>query len=94
MYIKLRQEDYDAIAELIAEEEDVCEGYVEYCDIIEVSFSKNVSVEQEDDYRTGTGAWSVNDVKFNLKEVKCGDNEIRYNHDKLEKTIEKMLWMR
>lgn len=92
MYIKLGQEDYDAIAEIIAEKEDTCNGKVEYCDLVEVSFSKNVRAERDDDYYNGTGAWQVQSVDFSLGEVKCGDIEVRYNHDKLEKTIEEMLW--
>lgn len=92
MYIKLGQEDYDAIAEIIAEKEDAYNGEVEYCDLVEISFSKNVRAERDDDYSTGTGAWEVQSVDFTLGEVKCGDIEIRYNHDKLEKTIEEMLW--
>lgn len=92
MYIKLGQEDYNAIAEIIAEMDDECEGVVEYCDIVEISFSKNVRAERDDDYYNGTGAWHVKDVDFELGEVKCGDIEIRYNHERLEKTIEEMLW--
>lgn len=92
MYIKLGQEDYDAIAEIIAEMDDECEGVVEYCDLVEISFSKNVRAERDDDYRTGTGACEVTGVEFSLHEVKCGDVEIRYNHERLEKTIEEMLW--
>lgn len=92
MYIKLGQEDYDAIAELIADKEDVCEGEVEYCDIVEISFSKNVRAEQDNDYYNGTGAWEVKSVDFTLGEVNCGNVEIRYNHERLEKTIEEMLW--
>lgn len=92
MYIKLGQEDYDAIAEIIAEKEDTCNGKVEYCDLVEVSFSKDVRAERDDDYYNGTGAWEVQSVDFSLGEVKCGDVEIRYNHDKLEKRIEEMLW--
>lgn len=92
MYIELGQEDYDAIAEIIAEKEDTCNGKVEYCDLIEISFSKDVRAERDDDYYNGTGAWEVQSVDFSLGEVKCGDVEVRYNHDKLEKTIEEMLW--
>ena len=92
MYIKLGQEDYNAIAEIIAEMDDECEGVVEYCDIVEISFSKNVRAERDDDYYNGTGAWEVKGVDFTLGEVSCGDVEIRYNHERLEKTIEEMLW--
>lgn len=92
MYIKLGQEDYDAIAEIIAEKEDTCNGEVEYCDLVEISFSKDVRAERDDDYYNGTGALEVQSVDFSLGEVKCGDVEVRYNHDKLEKTIEEMLW--
>lgn len=92
MYIKLGQEDYIAIAEIIAEMDDECEGVVEYCDIVEISFSKNVRAERDDDYYNGTGVWEVKDVDFTLGEVSCGDVEIRYNHEGLEKTIEEMLW--
>ena len=92
MYIKLGQEDYEAIAEIIADMDDECNGEVNYCDLVEISFSKNVKVERDDDYYNGTGAWEVQSVEFSLGDVKCGDIEIRYNHEKLEKTIEKMLW--
>lgn len=92
MYIKLGQEDYDAIAEIIADMDDECNGEVSYCDLVEISFSKNVRAERDNDYYNGTGAWEVKSVDFTLEEVKCGDVEIRYNHDKLEKTIEEMLW--
>ena len=91
MYIKLGQEDYDAIAELDADIEDG-DGVVEYCDLIEISFSKEVTAERDDNYLTGTGAWDVKSVEFSLGDVKCGDIEIRYSHEKLEKTIEEMLW--
>lgn len=63
-----------------------------YCDLVEISFSKNVKAERDDDYYNGTGAWEVQSVEFSLGDVKCDDIEIRYNHEKLEKTIEKMLW--
>lgn len=92
MYIKLGQEDYDAIAELIADKEDVYEGEVEYYDLVKISFSKNVRAARDDDYYNGTGAWEVKSVYFELVDVVCGDIEIRYNHEKLEKTIEEMLW--
>lgn len=92
MYIKLGQEDYDAIAEIIADMDDECNGEVNYCDLVEISFSKNVKAERDDDYYNGTGAWEVQSVEFSLGDVKCDDIEIRYNHEKLEKTIEKMLW--
>lgn len=92
MYIKLGQEDYDAIAEIIADMDDECNGVVEYCDLIEISFSKEVTAERDDDYYNGTGAWEVKSVEFSLGEVSCGDIEIRYNREKLEKTIEDMLW--
>lgn len=91
MYIKLGQEDYDAIAELVADMEDG-DGTVEYCDLIEINFLKEIAAEKDDDYLTGTGAWEVQSVDFRLGEVSCGDIEIRYNHEKLEKTIEEMLW--
>ena len=92
MYIKLGQEDYDAIAEIIADMEDG-DGIVEYYDLIEISFSKNVRAKRDDDYYNGTGAWEVQSVEFSLGEVKCDDIEIRYSHERLEKTIEEMLWM-
>ena len=92
MYIKLGQEDYDAIADMIADVDDG-NGVVEYCDLIEISFSKNVKAERDDDYYNGTGAWEVKSVEFSLGDVKCGDIEIRYSHERLEKTIEEMLWM-
>lgn len=92
MYIKLGQEDYEAIAEIIADMDDECNGEVNYCDLVEISFSKNVKAERDDDYYNGTGAWEVQSVEFSLGDVKCDDIEIRYNHEKLEKTIEKMLW--
>ena len=92
MYIKLGQEDYDAIAELIAEKEDEFDGSIDYQDFVEISFSKNVRAERDDDYCNGTGAWEVKSVDFSLGEVNCGDIEIRYNHERLEKTIEEMLW--
>lgn len=91
MYIKLGQEDYDAIAEIIADMEDG-DGIVEYYDLIEISFSKNVRAKRDDDYYNGTGAIKVTGVEFSLHEVKCGDVVIRYNHERLEKTIEEMLW--
>lgn len=93
MYIKLGQEDYDAIAEIIADMDDECNGVVEYCDLVEISFSKNVKAERDDDYYNGTGAWEVQSVDFSLGEVKCGDVEVRYNRNKLVKTIEETLWM-
>ena len=92
MYIKLGQEDYDAIAEIIADMDDECNGVVEYCDLVEIDFSKIVKAERDDDYYNGTGACEVQSVEFSLGDVKCGDIEIRYSHEKLEKTIEKMLW--
>lgn len=92
MYIKLGQEDYDAIAELIADMDDECNGGLEYCDLIEINFSKNVRAKREDDYYNGTGGWIVKGVDFSLGDIKCGDIEIRYNHERLEKTIEEMLW--
>ena len=92
MYIKLGQEDYDAIAEIIADMDDECNGVVEYCDLVEINFSKNVEAERDDDYYNGTGAWEVKSVEFSLGDVKCGDIEIRYSREKLEKTIENMLW--
>ena len=91
MYIKLGQEDYDAIAELIAEE-DVSDGEVYYQDIVEISFSKYVRAELDYDDYTGTGTWEVKSVDFSLENVTCGNIEIRYSHEKLEKTIEEMLW--
>jgi hypothetical protein len=91
MYIKLGQEDYDAIAELVTDMEDG-DGMVEYCDLIDISFSKTVRAERDDDYFNGTGAWGVKSVEFSLGDVKCGDIEIRYSHERLEKTIEEMLW--
>lgn len=91
MYIKLGQEDYDAIAELVADMEDG-DCMVEYCDLVEISFSKNVRAKRDDDYYNGTGAWEVKSVEFSLGDVKCGDIEIRYSHERLEKTIEEMLW--
>lgn len=92
MYIKLGQEDYDAIAELIADKEDDFAGIIEYCDLIEIRFSKYVRAERDDDYYNGTGAWEIKSVDFSLVDVVCGDVEIRYNHEKLQKTIEEMLW--
>ena len=92
MYIKLGQEDYDAIAEIIADMDDECNGEVNYCDLVEISFSKNVKADRDDDYYNGIGAWEVLSVEFSLGDVKCDGIEIRYNHEKLEKTIEKMLW--
>lgn len=91
MYIKLGQEDYDAIAELVADMDDGA-GAVEYCDLVEISFSKNVRAKRDDDYYNSTGAWEVKSVEFSLGDVKCGDIEIRYSHERLEKTIEEMLW--
>ena len=35
----------------------------------------------------------VQSVDFSLGEVKCGDVEVRYNRNKLVKTIEETLWM-
>lgn len=93
MYIQLNQTDYDAIAELIAEQDDCIDGYVEYSEIaVEVPFSKSVVAKRDTDYYNGTGAWEVKSVDFSLGEVKCGDIELRYNHEKLEKTIE--AWLR
>ena len=93
MYIKLGQEDYDAIAEIIADMDDECQGVVNYYDLVEISFSKKVRAERDDDFYHGTGAIEVTGVEFSLHEVKCGDVVIRYSHERLEKTIEEMLWM-
>ena len=45
MYIKLGQEDYDAIAEIIADMDDECNGVVEYCDLVEIDFVFTEGIE-------------------------------------------------
>ena len=67
MYIKLGQEDYDAIAEIIADMDDECNGVVEYCDLVEICFSKKVKAERDDDYISGTVTWEVQSVEFRLE---------------------------
>lgn len=93
MYIQLEQEDYDAIAELIAESEDgysLCVEYGECC--IEILFEKEISWHQENDYYNGTGAYVVDNVEFGLHDIRCGEIKVKYDDDKLRSTINKYLW--
>lgn len=92
MYIKLEQYDYDAIAEIIAEQEDTYNGVISYSDLsIEIDYSKQVCSHREDDYYNGTGAWVTDSVEFSLGEVKCEGIEVKYSHRDLEKTIKEYL---
>lgn len=90
MYIQLEQKDYDAIAEMIAIASD--ETRIWYDEFIEVNYEVDGTGYYDDDYLNGTGDYIVTSVDVNLKEVKCADFEIRYNHDKLKETIENLLW--
>lgn len=90
MYIQLEQKDYDAIAEMIAMATD--ENSIFYDDIIQVCYSVEGEGYREDDYFDGTGAYITTSIDVDLKEVKCDGIEVRYNHDKLKKAIEDLLW--
>lgn len=87
MYIKLEQEDYDAIAELIADQDDSCDS-VSYSDLdIMVYFSKYTTSHREDDYNEGTGAWVTDSVDFELDELECEGLSLKYSRTQLERTI-------
>ena len=93
MYIKLEQYDYDAIAEIIAEQDDTYSGVISYSDLyIEIEYTKFVSCHQEDDYYNGTGGWVTDSVEFGLGDVKCEGVEVKYSHKDLENTIKEYLW--
>ena len=90
MYIQLGQKDHEAIAEMVAE--NPCEPYVLYEGLIEIRYEVDGTGYREDDYFDGTGAYITTSIDVDLKEVKCDGIEVRYNHDKLKKAIEDLLW--
>ena len=93
MYIQLEQEDYDLIAELIADADDGYGCEIEYSDLcIKVTFDKDVEKHQDTDYYKGTGEWITDSVDFALGEVTCDGVEIRCNERVFEKTIKDYLW--
>lgn len=95
MYLQLEQVDYDAIAQAIAEEDDSYNGYYSYSewDIV-IRFHKIVGEHQENDYHNGTGAWVVDHVEFALLDIESVGIEVKYDQNKLIKTIEDYLWQR
>lgn len=90
MYIQLEQKDYDAIAEMIAMATD--ENSIFYDDIIQVCYSVEVDGYREDDYYDGTGAYVTTSVDVNISDVKCDFIDVRYNREKLIKSIKDLLW--
>jgi len=96
MYIQLEQEDYNLIAEAVAEADNGYGCEIEYSDLcIKVTFYKQVEEHCDTDYYNGTGAWITDSVDFTLLcEVTCDGVEVRYNHKELGKTIIDYLWSR
>lgn len=90
MYIQLEQKDYDRIAEIVAE--NPCEPYILYEDLIAVHYEVGGTGYRDDNYFDGTGAYVTTSIDLNLKEVVCDGIDVRYNYDKLKKTIEDLLW--
>lgn len=91
MYIQLEEEDYKAISLMIYEHKDTDSGYIEYEDLIEIHFRKEVTKYQDDDYCNGTGEWIVNDVDFSILDIVC-NYELRYYENRLYEIIEEYLW--
>lgn len=95
MYIQLEQEDYNLIAEAVAEADNGYGCEIEYSDLyIKVTFDKQGEEHRDTDYYNGTGAWITDSVDFTLGEVTCDGVEVKYNHKALEKTIKDYLWNR
>ena len=95
MYIQLDQDDYNLIAEVVAEAENGYGCEVEYSDLcLTVTFDKEVYEHRDTDYYNGTGAWITDSVYFTLGDVTCDGVEVRYSHRELEKTIRDYLWDR
>lgn len=93
MYLRLEEDDYEAIAELIAESENGYGVCVSYSDLdIQVSFDMDVKSHQDTDYYNGTGAWITDSVDFALNDVICEGVEIKYSHSQLQRTIIERLW--
>lgn len=93
MYIQLEESDYNAIAELVANEEDTYNGRISYSDLdIEICFSKEVKMHQENHYYDGTGAWVTDSVDFVLDNVDAGNINLRYNSVTLTDIIKYRLW--
>lgn len=92
MYIKLEQQDYETIAEIISEEENTLNGLITYSELgVEIEFSKEAYYHQDTDYYNGTGEWVCDSVEFSLGDVKCEGVEVKYSHRDLEKTIKEYL---
>ena len=87
MYIQLDQLDYEAIGKMISNVKDTSRAYIEYEDLIEIHFGKEITKHQENDYYNGTGAWITDNVDFSLFKVECGDIEVKYDEKQLIKTI-------
>ena len=93
MYIQLEEEDYKAISSMICEHEDTNSGYIEYEELMEIRFSKDVTEHQDTHYYTGTGEWIVDDVEFSILDIIC-NYEVKYDENKLYEIIEDTLWGR
>lgn len=93
MYIQLEQNDYDAIAELIADRENANYDSIEYGSLcIEISYSKNIAYHRDTDYHNGTGVYIVDDVEFTLLGVVCDGIDVKYDEKQLINTITDYLW--
>lgn len=93
MYIQLEEEDYKAISLMIYEHKDTDSGYIEYEDLIEIHFRKEVTKHQDIHYYTGTGEWIVDDVEFSILYIIC-NYEVKYDENKLYEIIKDSLWGR
>lgn len=93
MYIVLDEQDYKAIADVIADS-NIEDGH-EYVEIqgleFAVKFTKEVDGYYEDEYDTGTGAWVTTSVYVRIYSITYSDIVIEFNSSKLEKMTEDLL---